>query len=162
MAAPYSMDLRVRVLKAWDASGDADEVAATFGVSRAWVHRLAQRYRETGSIAPQKQTKFRLRVLAAHEDRLKALVTAQPDATLAELRDALPTTAALSTLWLARARADGVGTPRQLASSRYATSARTNRTRHRGESKLDGWSSSGIRRRPRRMPRSTVWSSAKP
>ena len=31
MAAPYSMDLRERVLKAWDASGDADEVAATFG-----------------------------------------------------------------------------------------------------------------------------------
>ena len=28
-----------------------------------------------------------------------ALITARPDATLAELRDALPTTAALSTLW---------------------------------------------------------------
>ena len=100
MAAPYSMDLRVRVLKAWDASGDADEVAATFGVSRAWVHRLAQRQRETGSIAPRPQTKFRSRVLAGQEARLKALVNATPDATLAELRDALPTTAALSTLWL--------------------------------------------------------------
>lgn len=100
MAAPYSMDLRERVFKAWAASGDADEVAATFGVSRAWVHRLAQRQRETGSIEPRKQTKFRSRVLAGQEDRLKALVTATPDATLAELRDALPTTAALSTLWL--------------------------------------------------------------
>jgi hypothetical protein len=37
--------------------------------------------------------------LAGQEDRLKALVLAQPDATLAELRDQLPTTAALSTLW---------------------------------------------------------------
>ena len=100
MAAPFSMDLRERVLKAWDASGDADAVAATFGVSRAWVHRLAQRQRETGSIAPRKQTKFRSRVLAGQEERLKALVNATPDATLAELRDALPTTAALSTLWL--------------------------------------------------------------
>ena len=35
MAAPYSMDLRARVFKAWEASGDAEEVAATFGVSRA-------------------------------------------------------------------------------------------------------------------------------
>ena len=35
MAAPYSMDLRQRRLKAWDASGDADDVAATFGLSRA-------------------------------------------------------------------------------------------------------------------------------
>jgi hypothetical protein len=33
------------------------------------------------------------------EERLVALVIARPDATLAELRDALPTTAALSTLW---------------------------------------------------------------
>jgi transposase len=100
MAAPYSIDLRKRVLKAWDASGDAEEVAATFGVSRAWVHRLAQRHRDTGSIAPRKPTKFRGRVLAGQEDRLKALVNAKPDATLAELRENLPTTAALSTLWL--------------------------------------------------------------
>ena len=100
MAAPYSMDLRERVLKAWHASGDADEIATTFGVSRAWVHRLAQRHRETGSIAPRKQTKFRSRVLAGQEARLSALITARPDSTLAELREALPTTAALSTLWL--------------------------------------------------------------
>ena len=33
--------------------------------------------------------------------RLVALITARPDATLAELRAALPTTAALSTLWRA-------------------------------------------------------------
>lgn len=101
MAAAYSMDLRERVWKAWEASGDADEVAATFDVSRAWVHRLAQRRRETGSIAPRAQTKFRARVLADQDERLKALVTATPDATLAERREALPTTAALSTVWLA-------------------------------------------------------------
>ena len=100
MAAAYSMDLRERVFKAWEASGDADGVAATFGVSRAWVHRLAQRQRETGSLEPRKQLKFRSRVLAGQADRLKALVDARPDATLAELRDTLPTTAALSTLWL--------------------------------------------------------------
>lgn len=100
MAAAYSMDLRERVFKAWEASGDADDVAATFGVSRAWVHRLAQRYRETQSLAPRKQTKFRGRVLATQAARLQALVAATPDATLAELRAQLPTTAALSTLWL--------------------------------------------------------------
>ena len=100
MAAPYSMDLRERVFKAWEASGDAEDVAATFGVSRAWVHRLAQRQRDTGSLAPRKQTKFRPRVLAGQEDHLQATVNARPDATLAEIREALPTTAALSTLWL--------------------------------------------------------------
>src|SRR6266852_3853676 len=98
--AAYSMDLRERVVRAWDTSGDAEEVATTFGVSRAWVHRLVQRRRETGSIAPRQPTKFRSRVLAGQEERLAALIAARPDATLAELREALPTTAALSTLWL--------------------------------------------------------------
>ena len=80
--APYSMDLRERVARAWDVSGDAEEVAATFGVSRAWVHRLIQRRRETGSIAARKQTKFRSRVWAGQQDRLAALINARPDATL--------------------------------------------------------------------------------
>src|SRR3954469_21350072 len=100
LMAPYSMDLRERVARAWDTSGDAEDIAATFGVSRAWVHRLVQRRRETGSLAPRRQTKFRSRVLAGQEQRLAALITAQPDRTLAELRDALSTTAALSTVWL--------------------------------------------------------------
>jgi transposase len=100
MAAAYSMDLRERVAKAWDEIGDADEIAETFRVSRAWIHRLIQRRRETGSLAPRQQTKFRSRVLAGQEERLAAVITARPDATLAEIRDALPTTAALSTLWL--------------------------------------------------------------
>lgn len=98
--APYSMDLRRRVARAWDVSGDAEDVAATFSVSRAWVHRLIQRRRETGSLAPRTQTKYRSRVLAGQEQQLAALIAAQPDITLAELRDALRTTAALSTLWL--------------------------------------------------------------
>ena len=99
--APYSMDLRKRVVRAWDSGMDAESVAAKYEVSRAWVHRLLQRRRETGSIAPRKQTKFRRRVLADQEARLAALIAAQPDATLAELREALPTSAALSTLWMA-------------------------------------------------------------
>jgi L-aminopeptidase/D-esterase-like protein len=38
--APYSMDLRTRVLRDWDAGMKADDVAAKYSVSRAWVHRL--------------------------------------------------------------------------------------------------------------------------
>ena len=98
--APYSMDLRARVARAWDRDPDAEAIAAKYEVSRAWVHRLIQRRRETGSLAPRKQVKFRRCALTdAEQARLRALITAQPDATLAELRTALPTTAALSTLW---------------------------------------------------------------
>jgi transposase len=123
--APYSMDLRERVVRAWDASGDAEAIAATFGVSRAWVHRLVQRRRETGSIAPRQQTKFRSRVLAGQEARLAALIAARPDATLAELREALPTTAALSTLWL---EIDRLGfTSKKNGTRRRTTAARRRR-----------------------------------
>lgn len=102
--AAYSMDLRTRVLEDWDTGMKADAVAAKYRVSRAWVHRLVQRRRETGEIAPRRQTKFRARALDGQEERLRALVTAQPDRTLAELRDALPTSAGLTTIWRALGR----------------------------------------------------------
>ena len=98
--AAYSLDLRKRVLRAWDGGMKPEAIATTFDVSVAWAYRLVQRRRETGSIAPRKQTKFRGRALSSDEEvRLVALITAQPDATLAELQHALPTRAALSTLW---------------------------------------------------------------
>src|SRR6187455_3093323 len=103
--AAYSLDLRKRVLRACDRGVNVVDVATTYEVSPAWVYRLLQRRRATGSIEPRRQTKFRRRRLSAREDdRLVALITAQPDATLAELQRALPTTAALSTLWRAIGR----------------------------------------------------------
>ena len=98
--AAYSLDLRTRVVRACDSGMPVAAVAARFEVSLAWVYRVLQRRRETGSIEPRKQTKFRSRALSHDEEaRLVFLITVQPDATLAELQEALPTRAALSTLW---------------------------------------------------------------
>ena len=102
--APYSMDLRTRVLRDWDAGMEADAVAAKYHVSRAWVHRLQQRRRETGSIAPRKQTRWRTPLLAAVEPQLAALIAAQPDRTLGELREALGVRVSLTTIWRAVTR----------------------------------------------------------
>jgi len=99
--AAYSLDLRTRVLDDWDAGMKADDVAAKYRVSRAWVHRLVQRRRETGEIGPRPQTRFRATALAGQEARLRFLIDAQPDRTLAELQQALPTTASLSSIWRA-------------------------------------------------------------
>ena len=99
MAAAYSMELRARLIQDADAGIPSKQLAERYHVSRAWVDALKLRWRTTGSIAPRKQTKFRGRVLAGQEDRLKALVAAQPDATLAELREALQTSAGLATIW---------------------------------------------------------------
>jgi hypothetical protein len=63
--------------------------------------------------------------LAGQEQQLAALITAKPDITLAELRDTLPTTAALSTLWL---EIDRLG----LTLKKNRTRRRTASTRRRG------------------------------
>ena len=81
--APYSMDLRSRVLTDCDAGVAAKDVAAT------------------GETEPRQQTVFKKHALAGQEDRLRALVDAQPDRTLAELREALPSAASLSSIWRA-------------------------------------------------------------
>src|SRR3978361_1358665 len=91
---PYSMDLRQRVIKACDAGKKTKEVAETFGVSPAWVRRLKQHRRERGDIVPRngggsRGCKF-------DRKRLAELVTEQPDATLAELRERLGVS---GTLW---------------------------------------------------------------
>jgi transposase len=85
----YSTDLRERVVRACDEKrGTREHIAKLFGVSTAWIRRLLQRRRETGTIAPKphgggRPAKFSGKKL----DRLKELVEQQPDATLAELRD---------------------------------------------------------------------------
>ena len=56
--APYSMDLRKRVVRASDSGMDAESVAAKYEVSRASVHRLLQRRRETGSIPLRSKRSF--------------------------------------------------------------------------------------------------------
>jgi transposase len=102
MAAAYSMDLRIRVLKDADAGLSSKALTERYPVSRAWVDALKQRKRETGDCAARKPTKFRGRALTEAElDRLAALIAAQPDATLAELREALHTSAGLTTVWRA-------------------------------------------------------------
>lgn len=97
---PYSQDLRERVVRACDERrGTRQHLADLFGVSTAWIRRLLQRRRLTGSLAakphaggpPVKMTPQRC-------ERLVLLVTEQPDATLAQLRDRLDAAVHLSTV----------------------------------------------------------------
>ena len=99
--AAYSLDLRTRVLKDSDAGMASKLVAEKYAVSRAWVDRLKQRRRETGEIAPRRQTRWRTPLLHAQLPRLAVLIREQPDRTLVELQQALPTSASLPTIWRA-------------------------------------------------------------
>ena len=123
--APYSKDLRTRVLADRDAGMAAKDVAAKFRVSWSWVNRLVQRRRETGEVAPRRQTVFKKQAFAGQDDRLRALVDAQPDQTLAELREALRSSASLSSVWRALDRL-------QLTVKKNGARRRTAASRRRG------------------------------
>jgi transposase len=125
MAAAYSMDLRTRVLTDADAGLSSKALAERYHVSRAWVDALKQRRRDTGVFAPRKPTKFRGRALAPSDlDHLATVIAARPDATLAEIREALRTSAGLTTIWRALHRLD-------LTFKKNGTRRRTTTTRRR-------------------------------
>jgi len=88
--APYSMDLRTRVLQDCDAGMKSDLVAAKYRVSRAWVNRLVQRRRESGRVAPRAQTKFRPQLLAEKRRVFDALRAKFPRYKIAARRRSVP------------------------------------------------------------------------
>jgi transposase len=83
----YPMALRTRVIEDCDAGMRTSAVAEKYRVSPAWVRRLKQHRRERGDIEPRPGGGSR--GFKIDRARLSALVAAQPDATLAELRERL-------------------------------------------------------------------------
>ena len=80
----YLMNLRLRVLCHADTGFPPNEFTEKYSVSRAWVDRLKPRRRETGEVAPRKQTRWRPAILHAQLTELAALIREQPDRPLAE------------------------------------------------------------------------------
>ncbi len=87
MARAYSQDLRDRVLSACDRGLKTKQVVEAFAVSPAWVRRVKQRRRENGETSARPMGGPR--VIKIEMIRLAKLVTEQPDATVAELRQRL-------------------------------------------------------------------------
>src|SRR5688572_5090052 len=122
--AAYSMDFRERVAAARDGGMDTAEVAEVFGCCRSWVRRLMQRRRELGTLAPTRRRQADRRALDdADERRVRQLVAARPDMTLAELGAALGHKASDSTMSRVLTR---LGLPRK--KSRSTPPSRAGRT----------------------------------
>lgn len=87
MPAPLSVDLRQRVIAAYPAKeGTMRQLAERFKVSLSFVRDLSRHYRETGAVEPKPHGGGAVAKLGtSHLPIVKALVTAQPDALLAEL-----------------------------------------------------------------------------
>ena len=93
----YSMDLRAKVLGAYDRGMTTNAIAEAFGVSTAWARRVRQRRRDHGELGPRPRVgprKYKI-----DRTRLGELVRQQPDATLAELRERLGVECAISAVW---------------------------------------------------------------
>ncbi len=103
---PYPMEFRLAVASDYDMTGSSIETAETFGCCEAWVRRLVQRRRETGSreLPPRKPPAGTSKLDAADLGRLAALIKAKPDMTLAELAEALGRKASVPTVWRATRR----------------------------------------------------------
>ena len=99
-----SPDLRQRIFDARRAGEPTAAVAARFAVSPAFVRRLMQRHRRTGSLAPTAQRHGPRPALAGREADLRAAVRQTPDARPAELRDRLGLPVTPWTVWRALRR----------------------------------------------------------
>ena len=94
-----SMDLRVRIFEARQAGETTAEVAERFAVSPAFVRRLMQRHRQTGSLAPSTARRGPAPRLADHAEPLRRLAADHPDLTPAEVRDRLGVPVSPLTVW---------------------------------------------------------------
>lgn len=82
----YSQDLRERIVDALVAHEESHaEIAERFAVSQSLVEKLWQRWRTTGSCAPQPHGGGRQRMLRDAEGLLRAELAQQPGLTLAML-----------------------------------------------------------------------------
>ena len=87
MPAPYSIDLRQRVINAYEAKeGSQRQIAERFQVSQSFIKRLIRRYRETGTVEAKAHGGGAIAIIKQSElEQIKQLVNEQPDALLREL-----------------------------------------------------------------------------
>ena len=86
MAKPYSLDLRDRVITAIEAGHSQSAVAQLLKIGRRTVVRYVDLWRTTGQVEPKKFGGHKKHKLLEHADKVKELVKAEPDQTVAELQ----------------------------------------------------------------------------
>ena len=102
----YPIEFRIAVAADYDLTGSSIETADTFGCCEAWVRRLIQRRRETGTLElpPRKKPTGTAKLDEGDLEKLAKLIADKPDMTLAELAEALGHKASVPTVWRATQR----------------------------------------------------------
>jgi transposase len=96
----YSLDLRQRVLKAYDeGKWTVGQIAERFKVGEWWVHKLKRQRKAGGGIGPRKGKVGQPRRLGPeHLHRLEHYVDKHPDATLEQIHETIGAACTLVTI----------------------------------------------------------------
>ena len=86
MGAPYSQDLRERVISIVDGGMGAYEAAPLLRVSVSYIYKALGRRRETGETTARRSGHGPAPKLAPHDETLRQRIADEPDATLEEIR----------------------------------------------------------------------------
>lgn len=89
MGKPYSVDLRLAVVRSIEAGYTREEAAEMHGVSLSSVGRYIKSWRARKSVEPAKFGGYKEYALKAHADRLGRWLAERPDLTLGEVRQRL-------------------------------------------------------------------------
>jgi transposase len=105
--ARYPAMVRRRIVELYAQNYTTSQIAEVFGVCKAGVRRVRQRFRERGTLDPLPRTCGRRAMMTVDvERRLRAHIASRPDATREEIRTALGLTVSLQSIskWLKRLR----------------------------------------------------------
>ena len=89
MTAPYSEDLRERIVRVVETGTSRNAAAKQFDVSISFVVKLLQRWHRRGTLKADQYGGWKKAKLAPHSARIRALVAETCDITIDELRAAL-------------------------------------------------------------------------
>ncbi len=139
--AAYSLDLRQKILRAWERRfGSQRRIADVFGVSLAFVEKVLRQHRTTGNIAPKPHAGGQKpRLDATAHAVIHHLVGDHPDATLQELCAgvAAATGVRVSVPTMCRVL-QRLGLPRKKSRSTRRSATQPMSSRH-GQSTASGW-----------------------
>jgi transposase len=139
--AAYSLDLRQKILRAWERRfGSQRRIADVFGVSLAFVEKVLRQHRTTGNIAPKPHAGGQKpRLDATAHAVIQHLVGEHPDVPLQELCAgvAAATGVRVSVPTMCRVL-QGLGLPRKKSRSTRRSATPPMSSTH-GQSTASGW-----------------------
>ena len=130
MPAPYSQDLRQRVIGFTALGGSARAAATRFDVSVSSATRWAQRWRAEGHARPRAMGGDRRSRLGEHRARVLQLIARQPDLTLQEIRGALAASCGITV---------GLSTVHRFLGAHNLTRKKTRLAKLTGRVAVRGW-----------------------